>query len=72
MRLDRLGNNWPLTAAGFGDIQVRIDPRSRAFIAQWAPGSGIEEHVASASIEAVRPAAAEARCCVPACCEEKA
>jgi arsenite methyltransferase len=44
-----------LEAAGFQDVRVNVRPESAAFIAQWLPGSGAEAHVASASIEAVRP-----------------
>jgi SAM-dependent methyltransferase len=41
-----------LTAAGFHHIDVTVRPESRAMIASWAPGRGIEDHVASATIEA--------------------
>lgn len=57
-----------LRAAGFRDIRVAIREESRAMIAGWAPGRGIEDHVASAIIEARKPAAGEAACCVPSCC----
>ncbi len=40
---------------GFTDIDVHLEPGSRAFIQQWAPGRGIEDYVASASITARRP-----------------
>lgn len=56
-----------LTAAGFTDVRVEPRPESRAFIAQWFPGTGAEDYVASAVIEARRPAAASA-CCPPGCC----
>jgi arsenite methyltransferase len=46
--------SW-LAAAGFHQIQVTIKPESRDLIASWAPGRGIEDHVASASIEARKP-----------------
>jgi ubiquinone/menaquinone biosynthesis C-methylase UbiE len=46
--------SW-LAAAGFHQIQVTIKPESRELIASWAPGRGIEDHVASASIEARKP-----------------
>jgi arsenite methyltransferase len=48
--------DW-LRAAGFTDIVIQTKPESRAFIATWAPGRGIENHVVSATIEARRPAA---------------
>jgi SAM-dependent methyltransferase len=44
-----------LTAAGFHEIKVTIKPESRDMIATWAPGLGVENHVASASIEARKP-----------------
>jgi arsenite methyltransferase len=56
-----------LQAAGFRDIRVTIRPESREMVASWAPGRGIEDHVASAMIEARKPTADEA-CCAPACC----
>jgi arsenite methyltransferase len=73
-----------LRATGFTDIDVAIEPASREVIAQWAPGRGFEDYVASARITAVKPggaqarparaaaatpaAAAEAPCCKPGCC----
>jgi arsenite methyltransferase len=47
--------SW-LTAAGFVDIRIEVKPESREFIAGWAPGRGIENHVASAAIAATKPA----------------
>src|SRR3954470_3384779 len=44
-----------LTEAGFVDIRIDVRPESRALIAGWAPGSGVENHVASAAIEARKP-----------------
>jgi hypothetical protein len=40
-----------------GFINIRIDPKaeSKIFIRDWFPGSGIEEYVVSATIEAVKP-----------------
>jgi arsenite methyltransferase len=56
--------DW-LTAAGFADISIQVKPESREYVASWAAGRGIENHVASATIEARKPAAA---CCTPECC----
>jgi SAM-dependent methyltransferase len=47
-----------LRVAGFIDIVITVQPRSRALIATWAPGSGVEEYVVSAAIEARKPASA--------------
>ena len=44
-----------LAEAGFTAIRVTVQPESRAFIAGWAPGRGIENYVVSASIEARKP-----------------
>lgn len=49
-----------LRDAGFDAIRVDVKEESRAFIRDWMPGSGIEDHVASATIEAVKPGAPEA------------
>jgi SAM-dependent methyltransferase len=55
--------SW-LAAAGFTDIRVEPKPESRDLIATWAPGTGIENHVVSATIEARKPAEGEkAACC---------
>jgi arsenite methyltransferase len=54
---------------GFVDVAVTVRPESRAFIAEWMPGSGVEEYVASATIEATKPAQAF---CAPSCCGGKA
>jgi SAM-dependent methyltransferase len=51
--------DW-LKAAGFTDISIQLKPESREYIAGWAGGRGIENYVASATIEARKPA--------PACC----
>ena len=59
-----------LKDAGFVDVVVKVDERSRSFIKDWAPGSGAEGYVASAQITAVRPSgagccgtASETSCC---------
>lgn len=56
-----------LREAGFADVAVRPRPESRTFIKDWMPGSGIEEYVASATVEATKPVATRS-CCGPACC----
>jgi arsenite methyltransferase len=43
-----------LTAAGFAEIRIDINERSREFIRDWLPGSGAESYVASAAIQAVK------------------
>lgn len=55
-----------LGAAGFENVRVTVDERSRELIAGWMPGSGIERHVASATIEATKPGGGS--CCAPSCC----
>lgn len=47
-----------LAASGFDACRVDIDERSREFIREWMPGSGAENYVVSARIEAVKPGAA--------------
>ena len=44
-----------LGAAGFEDIRIDVKEESRAVIREWMPGSGAENFVASASIEATKP-----------------
>jgi SAM-dependent methyltransferase len=56
-----------LQAAGFQSVKVDVKPESREFIRDWLPGSGVEDYVASATIEAQRPGPASS-CCAPSCC----
>ncbi len=44
-----------LTATGFLNIRITPNSRSRELIREYAPGSGLENYVVSATIEAVRP-----------------
>ena len=44
-----------MSDAGFVDIKIQPKDDSRNFIKDWAPGSGVEDYVLSATIEAVRP-----------------
>lgn len=57
-----------LRAAGFGEVAVSIKRESRAFVKDWLPGTGIEDHVSSAIIEAHKPGGES--CCEPTCCGE--
>jgi arsenite methyltransferase len=41
-----------LAQAGFIDVQVTLQAESRELVASWAPGRGIENYVASATVEA--------------------
>jgi len=47
--------DW-LRTAGFTDISIQVKPESREYVATWAAGRGIENYVASATIEARKPA----------------
>jgi len=47
-----------LRSAGFTDIRIAPKDRSREIVGQWFPGRKIEEMVASATIEAVKPPSA--------------
>jgi len=57
-----------LNEAGFQNVRVTVKPESRDVIASWAPGRGIEDHVASAIVEARKPAPNSSACCAPSCC----
>ena len=59
-----------LAEAGFDKVSVQLKSESREFIKDWIPGSGIEDCVVSASIEAIKPGGAD--CCEPTCCEPDA
>jgi SAM-dependent methyltransferase len=56
-----------LRGAGFDRIRVDVKAESRTFIRDWMPGSGVEDYVASATIEAVKPGGPKS-CCGPSCC----
>lgn len=43
-----------MQAAGFVQTQVTVNSASRDYIAEWAPGSGAEDYVASAILQAVK------------------
>jgi arsenite methyltransferase len=45
-----------LADAGFADLPIAPKDASREFIRHWAPGRGVEDFIASATIEAVKPA----------------
>ena len=44
-----------LAEAGFVDIRIQPKDESRQFIRDWVPGSGVEDYVLSATIEAIKP-----------------
>jgi SAM-dependent methyltransferase len=44
-----------LAQTGFIDVRVTPQPANRELVASWAPGRGIENFVASASLEARKP-----------------
>jgi SAM-dependent methyltransferase len=44
-----------LAGAGFSDIRIAPKDASRQYIQHWAPGRGVENYIASANIEAVKP-----------------
>lgn len=54
-----------LIAVGFESVRIDVKEASREFIRDWLPGSGAENYVASATIEATKP---KPQCCGPACC----
>jgi arsenite methyltransferase len=43
-----------LNNAGFSEIRIEPKDKSREFIKDWAPGTGIENYIVSATIEAVK------------------
>ena len=57
-----------LAAAGFVHVEVTIAPRSAEIVGSWLPG--IEQFVASATIEARKPGGGvdDGGCCAPGCC----
>jgi arsenite methyltransferase len=58
-----------LAEAGFEAIRVQRQDDSRAFISEWMPGSGVEDAIVSATIEARKPAREGKSCCGPSCCQ---
>ncbi len=58
-----------LAEAGFSQIRVSVNEESRSFIRDWLPGTGAEDYVASASIEAVKPSGKS--CCGSGCCSKE-
>jgi SAM-dependent methyltransferase len=43
-----------ISSSGFSDIRITINELSHEFIRDWQPGSGAEEYVASATIQAAK------------------
>jgi SAM-dependent methyltransferase len=63
-----------MRAAGFLDVRIAPRAEASACICDWMAGSGAENFVASATIEARKPGGASAEtapCCGPACCTPK-
>ncbi len=58
-----------LAEAGFEAIRVQRRDESRTFISEWMPGSGVEDAIVSATIEARKPAREGKSCCGPSCCQ---
>lgn len=44
-----------LSSAGFRNVKIEEKAGSRGFLAEWAPGHGLEKYVTSANIEATKP-----------------
>lgn len=44
-----------LESAGFVDIRIKVSEKSRQYIEKWSNDKGVENYVASATIEAVKP-----------------
>jgi arsenite methyltransferase len=44
-----------LEQASFIEIRITTKDESREFISDWVPGSGVEDYVVSAHIEAIKP-----------------
>jgi SAM-dependent methyltransferase len=44
-----------LKNSGFININIQVRQESKTFIKEWFPGSGVEQYVASADIEAIKP-----------------
>jgi arsenite methyltransferase len=44
-----------LSAAGFAEVRIVPKDENREIVREWAPGSGVEDFVVSASIEAIKP-----------------
>ncbi len=55
-----------LLEVGFSEVRIDLRPESREFIRDWMPGSGCEDYISSATIEAVKPKGDS--CCGPDCC----
>jgi arsenite methyltransferase len=45
-----------IAGVGFADVRVAVQAQSRTLIEEWSPGTGAEQFVASALIEAIKPA----------------
>ena len=52
-----------LESCGYEQIQIAPKDSSKEFIKDWAPGSGVEDYVLSATIEAIKPGGGCGGCC---------
>jgi hypothetical protein len=51
--IDRIRNL--LDEVGFRDVKIELKAHSKELVSGWFPGSGAEDYVASANIQAVKP-----------------
>jgi arsenite methyltransferase len=52
MEIEKL--KYIIENSGFSEVEIRIKPESREYIANWAPGTNVEDYVVSADIRAIK------------------